>query len=92
MSLKTLKDFEYDMRDVQDEEIVLAASVELLKEEAIKHIKEENKRWCEALQDKGNIPISPRNIKLIEFLNIAEEDLMTNEEVNAREHGEVGNN
>lgn len=29
---------------------------------------------------------------LVEFFNIIEEDLMTNEEINAREHGERGNN
>ncbi len=31
-------------------------------------------------------------IGLMEFCNITEEDLMTNKEVNAKEHGEIGNN
>ena len=50
----------------------------LLKQEAIKWVKEENKRWKKAL-GKGKLKpsmfISPRSILMMEFHNITEDDL-----------------
>lgn len=78
MKLRTLKDFEVLFCNDCDNDV--AISVKELKEEAIKHI-----QFYENTEE--DIDISEW---IKHFFNISEEDLT--KEVNAEEHGEVGNN
>ena len=71
--LKTLKDLEKEFVNPMDNVLFYR-----LKQEAIKWVKEENKRWKKALGKgklKPSIFISPRSILIMEFHNIAEDDL-----------------
>ena len=82
-TLRTLKDlYEADCMDYPP-----AILVEELKQEAIKWVK--NCKMCSTAQP---IPICSEHRELAKFNNIIEEDLLTNNELNAREHGEIGNN
>jgi len=56
----------------------IANYYEDIRQEAIKWVKE-----CTAKLNRDNF---------VDSFNLTEEDLMTNEEINAREHGEIGNN
>jgi len=81
--LKTLKDLKTDSADLFCE----AVSYEELKAVAIKWVKKDIKDW-----NKGGLFQSEIIKRWKERLNITEKDLMTNDEINAQENGEIGNN
>ncbi len=58
-----------------------------LRRAAIKCVKEDVEDIA-----KGKVNVINLNDRWMKRLNITEADLMTQEEINAREHGEVGNN
>ena len=85
--LKTLNDISFYEADTQEE------IEKRLRAEAIKWVKEDK------LLIKNNPLLNVEKLIAIRFverwmkrLDIKEEDLMTNEEINNREHGEIGNN
>ncbi len=97
--LKTLKDI-YVRKE--SPELVSDLIFDDIKQEAIKHIKSLDNEW-DKLVKEGNDPnknfryfvfdkIEYQKTFIKHFFNITEEDLMTNEELNKREHGERGNN
>lgn len=78
--LKTLK----DLKEFDEEGCVYSETYEakILKAEAVK----DYKYYVEVCEDDNVADyIKWKN-------NLTEEDLMTNEEINSREHGEIGNN
>ena len=81
MKLKTLNDiFEKHDREIAGGDYWMRAFLTFntdIRQEAIKWWREKEEINFETWED---------------FFNITEEDLMTNEELNAEEHGEIGNN
>lgn len=77
--LKTAKDLRFTWQG-----LINLLEYDKLKDLAIKRVKE----WKHEHSDFS----SGRQNALIILFDLTEEDLMTNEEINARENGEVGNN
>ena len=83
--LKTLK-------DILKERPMYAPIFIDLKQEAVKWIKHYGKKREKAKDIVECAGFDGKMYALEIFFNITEEDLMTNEEINNREHGEIGNN
>lgn len=75
--LKTLKDLPKYFHG-EELEAPPRVSIDELKAEAVKWVKEENRKWKKALDNKklkASFPNSPRTGLFIEFHNITSEDL-----------------
>ena len=86
MKIKTLKDLKEEYQTYA--ETYSMDEFELkVKQEVIKLVKN-----CEICSTAQPIPICSQHRELAKFNNVIEEDLLSNNELNAREHGEIGNN